>query len=67
VRVVTSRQRYDEPDAGLSEADSIRGVVVYRISTAGFGRTALMAPGFARELIEAAGKTRAESSSLHRA
>src|SRR5689334_19866736 len=29
VRVVTSQQRYDDPDAHLPEAESIHGVAVY--------------------------------------
>lgn len=46
VRVVTSRQRYDDPDANLPESDSIGGVAVHRISTTRFGRTALIGRGF---------------------
>src|SRR5712692_9780164 len=40
VRVVTSRQRYDDPHAYLPEADSISGVAIHRISTTRFGRSA---------------------------
>jgi glycosyltransferase involved in cell wall biosynthesis len=46
VRVVTSRQRYDDPDANLPESDSIGGIAVHRISTTRFGRTALIGRGF---------------------
>jgi colanic acid biosynthesis glycosyl transferase WcaI len=46
VRVVTSRQRYDDPEADLPEAESICGVAIYRISTTRFGRSALIGRGF---------------------
>jgi glycosyltransferase involved in cell wall biosynthesis len=46
VRVVTSRQRYDDPNAHLPEAESIGGVAIYRISTTRFGRSALIGRGF---------------------
>jgi glycosyltransferase involved in cell wall biosynthesis len=45
VRVVTSRQRYDDPDARLPEAESIEGVAVHRVSTTRFGRSALVGRG----------------------
>jgi colanic acid biosynthesis glycosyl transferase WcaI len=46
VRVVTSRQRYDDPNAHLPEAESIGGVAIHRISTTRFGRSALIGRGF---------------------
>jgi colanic acid biosynthesis glycosyl transferase WcaI len=46
VRVVTSRQRYDDPGALLPAAESIGGVVIHRISTTRFGRSALIGRGF---------------------
>jgi colanic acid biosynthesis glycosyl transferase WcaI len=46
VRVVTSRQRYDDPNALLPEAESIGGVAIHRISTTRFGRSALIGRGF---------------------
>jgi colanic acid biosynthesis glycosyl transferase WcaI len=46
VRVVTSRQRYDDPRALLPEAESIGGVAIHRISTTRFGRSALVGRGF---------------------
>jgi colanic acid biosynthesis glycosyl transferase WcaI len=46
VRVVTSRQRYDDPHAHLPEAESIGGVAIRRISTTRFGRAALIGRGF---------------------
>jgi glycosyltransferase involved in cell wall biosynthesis len=46
VRVVTSRQRYDDPHADLPEAESIDGVAIHRISTTRFGRAALIGRGF---------------------
>jgi colanic acid biosynthesis glycosyl transferase WcaI len=46
VRVVTSRQRYDDPHAHLPEAESIGGVGIHRISTTRFGRAALIGRGF---------------------
>jgi glycosyltransferase involved in cell wall biosynthesis len=46
VRVVTSRQRYDDPHARLPEAESIDGVTTHRISTTRFGRSALIGRGF---------------------
>ena len=46
VRVVTSRQRYDDPNAYLPEAESIGGVAIHRISTTRFGRSVLIGRGF---------------------
>jgi colanic acid biosynthesis glycosyl transferase WcaI len=46
VRVVTSRQRYDDPRADLPEAEAIGGVGIHRISTTRFGRAALIGRGF---------------------
>jgi colanic acid biosynthesis glycosyl transferase WcaI len=46
VRVVTSQQRYDDPNADLPEAESIGGVGIHRISTTRFGRSALIGRGF---------------------
>ena len=45
VRVVTSRQRYDEPHADLPETESIGGVAIHRISTTRYGRSALIGRG----------------------
>jgi len=45
-RVITSRQRYDDPRARLPEAETIGGVAVHRLSTARFGRSALLGRGF---------------------
>ena len=46
VRVVTSQQRYDDPNAYLPETESIGRVAIYRISTTRFGRSALIGRGF---------------------
>lgn len=46
VRVVTSRQRYDDPEALLPEAESVGGVTIARISTTRFGRSSLIGRGF---------------------
>jgi glycosyltransferase involved in cell wall biosynthesis len=46
VRVVASRQRYDDPNAHLPEAESIGGVAINRVSTTRFGRSALIGRGF---------------------
>ena len=45
VRVVTSRQLYDEPDADLPEQEAIGGVAIYRVPTTRFGRSALIGRG----------------------
>jgi colanic acid biosynthesis glycosyl transferase WcaI len=42
VRVLTSRQRYDQPQASLPETETIGGVLVYRLATTRFGRSALL-------------------------
>lgn len=42
IAVVTSRQRYDAPDAKLPPFESIRGVAVHRIATTRFGRRKLI-------------------------
>jgi glycosyltransferase involved in cell wall biosynthesis len=41
VHVITSRQRYDQPDALLPAAETIRGVHIIRVATTRFGRMAL--------------------------
>jgi len=46
VRVITSRQRYDDPQAGLSEQETMNGVAINRVSTTRFGRSALIGRGF---------------------
>ncbi|HJU15261.1 MAG TPA: glycosyltransferase family 4 protein [Stellaceae bacterium] len=46
VRVVTSRQRYDDPQAGLPETEAIGGVRIHRLATTRFGRSALLGRGF---------------------
>ena len=42
VDVVTSRQRIDEPRAGLAERETINGVNVHRVRTTVFGRGNLL-------------------------
>jgi colanic acid biosynthesis glycosyl transferase WcaI len=42
VCVVTSRQRYDVPDALLAPRETVRGVAVYRVRTTRFGRANLV-------------------------
>lgn len=42
VHVVTSRQRYDDPQADLPVQETIAGVHVHRVSTTRFGRSALL-------------------------
>jgi glycosyltransferase involved in cell wall biosynthesis len=46
VRVITSRQRYDDPHAGLPETESIGGVRINRVATTRFGRSASLGRGF---------------------
>jgi glycosyltransferase involved in cell wall biosynthesis len=46
VHVITSRQRYDEPDAKLPSLETIRGVVVHRVWTSTFGRGSLLGRAF---------------------
>ena len=46
VRVVTSRQRYDDPAADLPAAEWVAGVRIDRVSTTRFGRSALIGRGF---------------------
>ena len=41
VSVVTSQQRYDDPQARLPPQEKIRGVDIHRLSTSRFGRSAL--------------------------
>lgn len=45
VRVIASRQLYDDPAAELGEAETIAGVAVRRVSTTRFGRAALLGRG----------------------
>jgi colanic acid biosynthesis glycosyl transferase WcaI len=45
VRVVTSRQRYDDPHAHLPETEAIGRVAIHRVSTTRFGRSALIGRG----------------------
>ena len=47
VHVITSRQCYDDPSAGLPEAEVLRGVHVHRVLTSRFGRASL--PGRASD------------------
>jgi colanic acid biosynthesis glycosyl transferase WcaI len=42
VAVITSRQLYENPDAGLSPHDVLRGVTIHRIPTATLGRARLV-------------------------
>jgi len=46
VHVVTSRQRYDDPNALLPRTQSLEGVSVHRIATTRFGRSGLTGRGF---------------------
>jgi glycosyltransferase involved in cell wall biosynthesis len=46
VHVITSRQRYDNPRAGLEKRESVEGVDIHRVSTTQFGRAALVGRGF---------------------
>lgn len=46
VHVVTSRQRYDDPDADLPGSETIAGANVHRVATTRFGRSALLGRGF---------------------
>jgi len=41
VRVITSRQRYDEPKAGLPKHEKINNVQIYRVWSTSFGRVRL--------------------------
>jgi colanic acid biosynthesis glycosyl transferase WcaI len=45
VHVVTSRQRYDDPDAQLATLERIDDVEIHRVATTRFGRTALLGRG----------------------
>src|SRR5258708_919611 len=45
VCVVTSRQRYDAPQAQLAARETIRGVEVHRVATTRFGRSAILGRG----------------------
>ena len=38
VHVITSRQRYDDPDARLPAKERLAGVIVHRVWTSSFGR-----------------------------
>ena len=49
VRVITSRQRYDDPSARLHSREMIHGVKVRRVATTSFGRYSL--PGRALDLL----------------
>jgi glycosyltransferase involved in cell wall biosynthesis len=42
VHVVTSRQIYDDPKAALPEEEMVEGVLVHRVASTRFGRTALV-------------------------
>ncbi len=42
VSVITSRLRYDDPNARLLARESVRGVEVRRVATTGFGRAGLV-------------------------
>jgi len=46
VRVLTSRQRYDDPGADLPETETVSGVSIRRLSTTRFGRSAALGRGF---------------------
>jgi colanic acid biosynthesis glycosyl transferase WcaI len=46
VRVITSQQHYDDPQARLPETDTVHGVTIYRLPSTRFGRSALLGRGF---------------------
>lgn len=46
VRVITSRQRYDNPHADLAKREVVKGVDIDRMSTTRFGRAGLVGRGF---------------------
>ena len=46
VHVITSRQRYDVPGAGLLARETVRGVVIHRVWTSRFGRGNLLGRAF---------------------
>jgi colanic acid biosynthesis glycosyl transferase WcaI len=46
VRVLASRQRYDDPHARLPRAESKSGVFIERLATTRFGRSVLLGRGF---------------------
>jgi glycosyltransferase involved in cell wall biosynthesis len=46
VHVITSRQRYEQPDARLPPLETIEGVTVHRVLTTRFGRSATLGRGF---------------------
>jgi colanic acid biosynthesis glycosyl transferase WcaI len=46
VRVLASRQRYDDPHARLPRAESKSGVLIERLATTRFGRSILLGRGF---------------------
>lgn len=41
IHIVTSRQTYDQPKAGLAAAETCQGVHIHRVWTSGFGRQRL--------------------------
>src|SRR5947208_14785008 len=45
VHVVTSRQRYEDAQAGLPADENVEGVRVHRVATAQFGRSTLVNRG----------------------
>jgi len=45
VRVIASRQRYDNPGAGLTKRETVEGVDIHRVSTTEFGRATLIGRG----------------------
>jgi glycosyltransferase involved in cell wall biosynthesis len=45
VHVITSRQRYDNPEAGLPPQEIVDGVQVHRLATTRYGRSALLGRG----------------------
>jgi colanic acid biosynthesis glycosyl transferase WcaI len=45
IHVVTSQQRYNDPDARLPPRELTRGVEIHRVSTTRFGRAALIGRG----------------------
>ena len=46
VHVITSRQRYDDPDSRLPANETVNGVQVTRVQTTHFGRSVLVGRGF---------------------
>lgn len=46
VHVITSRQKYDDPNAELPYLEKVHGVTVHRVASSRFGRAGLVGRGF---------------------